>query len=412
MKSAARSGLALILALVVLAAIASPAFASSAAGEEEAKNYKNVVKALKNGKFGVALRYRYEQVSGDAFDEDAYASTLRTAVSYKSAPFHHLTAMLEMVDVTNVGLDDDHNDSLNGVTDRPPIPDPPDTYVNQVTLGYEGLPETNIVLGRQEIVLGDQRFVGAVGWRQNHQSLEGLLITQGSVPRTDLLYSYVDRVNTIFRVSRETTTHLLNAKVDPGLGKVTAYYYSIDLADTQAAALSSWTVGASWDGQWEMKNWKLPFHLQLAKQENLSDNETGIDASYMRAELGGRRGRFLIKAGYELLVGSPEDGRFSTPLATLHKFNGWADMFILTPENGLQDLFLVLGFQDPRFNARLIYHDFRSDSASLHYGTEIDGIFTYTAPWKQAFVLKLAHYSADELHTDTTKLWVYSTYRF
>ena len=28
-----------------------------------------------------------------------------------------------------------------------------------------------------------------------------------------------------------------------------------------------------------------------------------------------------------------------TPLATLHKFDGWADLFLTTPNKGLQDLY-------------------------------------------------------------------------
>ena len=30
---------------------------------------------------------------------------------------------------------------------------------------------------------------------------------------------------------------------------------------------------------------------------------------------------------------------FTTPLATLHKFQGWADKFLTTPANGLEDLY-------------------------------------------------------------------------
>lgn len=30
-----------------------------------------------------------------------------------------------------------------------------------------------------------------------------------------------------------------------------------------------------------------------------------------------------LRVGYEVLEGSPEDGAFRTPLATLHKCSGW-----------------------------------------------------------------------------------------
>jgi hypothetical protein len=35
---------------------------------------------------------------------------------------------------------------------------------------------------------------------------------------------------------------------------------------------------------------------------------------------------------------------FTTPLATLHKFQGWADKFLTTPVNGLADLYVNAGY--------------------------------------------------------------------
>ena len=34
---------------------------------------------------------------------------------------------------------------------------------------------------------------------------------------------------------------------------------------------------------------------------------------------------------------------FTTPLATLHKFQGWADKFLTTPPNGIEDLYVNAG---------------------------------------------------------------------
>ena len=41
------------------------------------------------------------------------------------------------------------------------------------------------------------------------------------------------------------------------------------------------------------------------------------------------------------------DGQLQTPLATLHAFNGWADMFLTTPANGLQDLYFRASYTLP-----------------------------------------------------------------
>ena len=37
----------------------------------------------------------------------------------------------------------------------------------------------------------------------------------------------------------------------------------------------------------------------------------------------------------------PEKG-FTTPLATLHKFQGFADKFLTTPANGIRDTYIEL----------------------------------------------------------------------
>ncbi|MEZ5303023.1 MAG: alginate export family protein [Verrucomicrobiales bacterium] len=55
-----------------------------------------------------------------------------------------------------------------------------------------------MTVGRQEIALGDQRFIGTVGWRQNEQTLDAARLR--FQPHSDLWidYAYVWRVNRIF----------------------------------------------------------------------------------------------------------------------------------------------------------------------------------------------------------------------
>ena len=106
------------------------------------------------------------------------------------------------------------------------------------------------------------------------------------------------------------------------------------------------------------------------------------------------------------------DGQFNTPLATLHKFNGWADKFLVTPADGLEDLYIGLGGKRGAVSVIGAVHDFDSNSRSIDYGTEVDAQATYTAPWNQVFALTLAYYDAEELFEDTFKLWAWTTYQF
>jgi len=394
-------------------------FAAAAGTDPEPAENRTFVQALAAGEWGVGLRYRFEEVQEDAFDEDGLASTLRTVLHYRSGSFHGLDLKLVFQNVTDVGLAEDHNnlgagDSNNGVTDRPAIPDPPLTDVYQAWAGYHGLPDTDLLLGRQAISLGDERFVGPVGWRQNHQSFDAFRVDQRSIPRTRIMYAYVQQVNTVTGARQGTSTSLVDVEVRvTKAGRVTPYYYRLDYDDSPQATLSTETLGARWNGEWKPGGaWSFPYLVELATQRDVGSNPNDVDADYGRVELTAARKRWWLRAGYEVLGGSIADGRFTTPLATLHKFNGWADKFVNTPDNGLRDLSVAAGGRWDSFDAQLILHDFRSDSAGLDYGTELDAQLRFTAPWKQVVALELGLYDAEDFSTDTSKLWLWTSYRF
>ena len=112
------------------------------------------------------------------------------------------------------------------------------------------------------------------------------------------------------------------------------------------------------------------------------------------------------------MLGGGDDGSFNTPLATLHKFNGWADRFLATPADGLRDAFLSVGAKLGRWNLVGIYHDFSADSGGASWATELDAQVVYTAPWKQKIALKYARYDADEWAWDTDKIWLWTSWGF
>jgi hypothetical protein len=86
-------------------------------------------------------------------------------------------------------------------------------------------------------------------------------------------------------------------------------------------------------------------------------------------------GAFDIGVGYELLSGD-DSGRFVTPLATLHAFNGWADKFIAggtgNPLGGLEDIYLKAKFTYGKYVMEGRYHDFDSDDFGDDLGQEFD----------------------------------------
>ncbi len=261
------------------------------------------------------------------------------------------------------------------------------------------------------VTFGNHRFVGNVGWRQNHQTFDVISLVNSSLDKTTFSYVYVDKVNRIFGDRKAMGSHLANVAIDTGkAGKLAIYAYLLDYDDD--VALSTATYGISLTGKSAAGSGNFLYDLEYAQQSDYGDNPLNVDADYYRAELGFGGKKLTGKVGYEVLEGSPGNGRFSTPLATLHKWNGWADKFLATPLNGLEDTWLGLhGKFDGGWKCGAIYHQFSANTGGDDYGDELDLVVTYAADWKQSFGIKTAFYSADTRATDTDKIWIWTSWK-
>ncbi len=394
-------------------------FATSAAVTASADEPATLGDAVTKGKVSLNLRYRYEVVDQGGFDDRGRASTLRTTLGYRTGWWQRLAAMVEFEDVRDVGLSGEHNNGgagslWNGVADRPVIADPPLTELNQAYLDWKPLDSLPIRGGRQEIIIDNARFIGNVGWRQNHQSFDAATIHFTGVEHLDLGLTHIARQRTVNGASLPmSTNHLGGAYTFEGFGTLRAYLLSIDYDQESLWALSTITVGASFAGTTKIgDDLALTYRVELATQRDGGNNPGSFDADYARGDIGLGVGKLSFGIGYELLGGSRNEGSFNTPLATLHGFNGWADKFLSTPADGLADAFLSIGADLGRWSLVAVYHDFSADSGGGSWGNELDGQVVYTTPWKQKVALKFAHYSADLWATDTDKLWVWTQWGF
>ncbi|MEJ2111963.1 MAG: hypothetical protein P8Z37_19040 [Acidobacteriota bacterium] len=378
--------------------------------------------ALKLGELTLNLRYRFEYVTDQttaSTGKNAMASTLRTAFSYRSRPFHGFAGFVEFENVSVPGKNLFNNKGadhlFNGMIDRPVVADPKLTEVNQVYLDLTALPDTVIRAGREEVVLDNHRFVGNVGWRQNHQSFDDVSIVNKSIPKTTLTYAHLFTVRLIFGDSKPMNSHLLNASFQVlDFVKLTAYAYLLDYNNQSDLGLTTNTFGFRISGTRSIrKEWKSFYDLEYMRQVDGGDNPNTINENYYRLEGGVERDNCLsLKVGHEVLGGSPEGGQFNTPLATLHIWNGWADKFLTTPMNGLKDTYFSLGNNTKRFNLSGAFHWFRSETGAVNYGKEMDLLAAYTSPWSQVFAIKTAFYRADSYSEDTDKIMLFTTYRF
>jgi hypothetical protein len=371
------------------------------------------------GSIELSLRWRFEEVSSDAFDKDGRASTLRSTLLYRTPLWRDLGAVAEFEDVHDVGLDDEHANAgaggfHNRVLDRPVIADPELAEVNQAFARYQGVEGLVADAGRMEILLADEPFVGPVGFRQNHQSFDGARLTLTRIPRTTAFYGFIGNVNRINGGNDGMESHLVDVAIDTGRwGKVAPYFYLLDYDGLDNAGLSSSTWGARWDGTFSIgTEWSLPIHVQAATQRDAGDNPAELDAGYSRIEASLSRKSVSFGLGREVLGGDPTDGAFQTPLATLHKFNGAADQFLLTPPDGLVDLWATASGKVGALSWVVALHDFEADAGSASYGSELDAELTWKSRWSQLFGVKYASYDADSFSTDTDKLWIFTTYRF
>jgi hypothetical protein len=402
--------------LISLWSLVGPALAQSAPQQGEAP--QGVVEAFKRGTAHLGFRYRYEYVDDDAIEAKAHASTLRTMLNFRTAPLRGLDFFIEAENVVELG-DDWYRDAGlpprgNAVSGRPVVADPAGTDINQVMLRYRGH-DTDMRFGRQEINIGDQRFIGAAGWRQHHQTFSAVNAENGSIDRVKLRYVFSNSVYRIFGDKVDTANNFLHGTIDTGkAGTLSVYGYLLNYTEDQFAALSTNSVGFEFAGALAIDDGVTAlYEIEYARQTDAADNPNDVKANYAHLMGGfGFEQWVTARVGWELLGGSEENGRFLTPLATLHKFNGWADKFLNTPANGLEDFYVQLTGSVADIGWLASFHNFSADSVSATYGSEFDWQLSYQSSWSQTFALKGAYYSADTLSSDTLKIWLWTTYTF
>ena len=114
-----------------------------------------------------------------------------------------------------------------------------------------------------------------------------------------------------------------------------------------------------------------------------------------------------LGAGYEVL-GAGDGVGFKTPLATLHKFQGWADKFLSTPGDGVKDAYVSIAGVAGPIKLQAIYHDFSAEEGSASFGKEIDLSAGWAINKRFTTGLKFAGFSSDNKarFDDTTKAWL------
>ena len=386
------------------------------------------INVLSNVKFSGEIRPRYESADShlgtDSTRDAAKAFTTRTTIGVGADLFQvdGLSAYLEGTSVNNFGYTN-YNGAGTGInlnTKYDIIKDPQQARITQAYIDYK-IGKTLIRAGRQDVNLDNQRFIGTVDWRQMKQTYDAVAIVDNSIDNLSLLGAYVAGYIGVGEAQASTNTKsvLLHGayKVNDML-TVTAYDYMLaSISDTYGAALT---------GNIDAGVAKLDYRAEYAKQTDPSleyqVKNVKADAQYYNLDLGANISGFLAGVNYESLgkaEGSSVIG-FWTPLATLHAFNGWADVFLGSTNNaGLNDANVRLGYADKSLGKLLaVYHKFDAQTGAkkdlgsefdVSYGNKIPGINNLTGLVKGAFY---KGGDATGFTNDKTVAWLMLDYKF
>jgi len=344
------------------------------------------------GKLILEVRGRYEEVDQtrtSVLKDDAQALTVRTRIGWETGEFNGVRALVEFEDVRHIGpqafavnVPGATTPPLNGAARaRYPIVNDPDvTELNRAQLTWRPNSALSVVAGRQRILIDDQRFVGNVGWRQDEQTLDGVRV-DAAAGRFKATYAYIGRVNRVLGEMRDwdSDSHLFNATWSPAEAlRLEGFVYALDFSNSTIN--SSVTKGMKASGKTRVGLYQLAYDATFANQTDWRGRTAPFDLDYVAASATGSFDIWSARLGYESFEGDGKRG-FTTPLATTHGFQGWADAWVSPGGNksfvdGIVDRNLTLGVKPrpawaprarPELTAR--YHAFedqRTGAALAH----------------------------------------------
>ncbi len=394
-----------------------PSWKAALAGAAFSLSVPAAAQAADQGHIIIDSRLRFESVEQDGFPQGAEALTWRTRLGYETPAFDGFRALGEIENVTAIG--ERYNNSYDGKP-YPVVPDPAGTEINRAQVSWAGSlgagASGEVVVGRQRIILGDARFVGNSGFRQNEQTFDAVRASLKPLKDVTFTYAYVGRVHRVFghdspQGEWHGATHLMQADVKTPYGVLTGYGYLLEFDNAPAQSSATW--GGRFAGAHPVGGGvSLTYEAEAARQTDWRNSPAPFALTYLDLSAGLKTKKASAFVAYERLGGNGVRG-FGTPLATLHAFQGWADVFLTTPANGIRDVngggaytFAPAG---PLKSLKLtaVYHDFTSDRGGAHLGHEIDAqLSAPLTPHLTADLIAARFDGGQPAFASRTKVWL------
>ncbi len=363
-------------------------------------------------------RLRSETVDQQGFAGQAHALTLRTRLGWRSPTARGFQLLVEGEGVAV--LDDRYTAPNAPVPARPLVADGETWELNRAQLRWAGARGTEAIVGRQRLVVGDGRFVGNSGWRQNEQTFDAVRVTTAALEPVTLSWVYADRVQRPLGHEHPQGVwrgdiHLLQAEADTPLGRLTGFGLAIDLDN--AAAQSSTTLGARLAGSRPLAgDLAATWSADYAVQSDAGANPADYRLDFQAMALGVRGTNWSASAGYDRFDGDGVSA-FQTPLGSGHGFLGWSDVITATPASGVRDLFVRGQIGVPALGRRLkltgeahVFHDADGDVA---LGRELDLAAALPLDRRWSVEIKAARFDSEHAaYPDATKGWLSLEYRY
>lgn len=380
-------------------------------------------------KLEIRPRYEYVDVKNNNL-KSANALTTRIYIGLNLKDLFHIKNLETYLETNGVFATIDNYSPED--TKYEQVPDPVNTRFTQIYIKYK-LNKTNFFIGRKFVNIDDHRFIGNVDWRQMPQSFGVIAISDNTVKNLDLLVAgiyerkgIVDRFNRYWEFGKWPLIVDVNYKTN-NLLKIKFFSYLItDINNTYGIKLS---------GEYKFSYLNANYILEYAKQTDpykIDNVETkpDIDTNYYRFGVNTNIRKWTIGLEYTHFGDrNGKDKGFSTPLATLHAFDGWSDVLLLGGANGfdygLREYKLNIGYENAKYGkflvSYLIFKSYKSQPTGNNIGTEIDLLYTKNLTKRLSLLLKSAFYNGDNGYftegslrgqNDVNKFWAQLDFKY